>query len=225
MRLEKYLVIHGLGSRRVIIEKVKSGEVTVNGVTVFDERIDVYENDEILHLGKKLKEKEFKYYVLHKTMGYITAMKDDNRPTVVELLPEWFDTETFFPIGRLDRDTEGVLIFTNDGDINQRMTQPGSGVEKKYFVELLFPIADEEVEKLQQGVSINGHDCLPAKVEKLSEKTINLTIVEGKFHQVKRMMRAVNNKVVYLKRMQFGKLVLGDLPKGQVKEIELNELI
>ena len=225
MRLEKYLVIHGLGSRRVIIEKVKSGEVTVNGVTVFDERIDVYEDDEILHLGKKLKEKEFKYYVLHKTMGYITAMKDDNRPTVVELLPEWFDTETFFPIGRLDRDTEGVLIFTNDGDINQRMTQPGSGVEKKYFVELLFPIADEEVEKLQQGVSINGHDCLPAKVEKLSEKTINLTIVEGKFHQVKRMMRAVNNKVVYLKRMQFGKLVLGDLPKGQVKEIELNELI
>ena len=225
MRLEKYLVIHGLGSRRVIIEKVKSGEVTVNGVTVFDERIDVYENDEILHLGKKLKEKEFKYYVLHKTMGYITAMKDDNRPTVVELLPEWFDTETFFPIGRLDRDTEGVLIFTNDGDINQRMTQPGSGIEKKYFVELLFPIADEEVEKLQQGVSINGHDCLPAKVEKLSEKTINLTIVEGKFHQVKRMMRAVNNKVVYLKRMQFGKLVLGDLPKGQVKEIELNELI
>lgn len=225
MRLEKYLVIHGLGSRRVIIEKVKAGEVTVNGGTVYDERIDVYENDEILHLGNKLKEKEFKYYVLHKTMGFITAMKDDNRPTVVELLPPWFDAETFFPIGRLDRDTEGVLIFTNDGDTNQRMTQPGSGVEKKYFVELLFPIADEEIEKLRGGVSINGHHCLPAKVEKLDDKAINLTIVEGKFHQVKRMMRAVNNKVVYLKRMQFGKLELGDLPKGEIREIELNELI
>lgn len=225
MRLEKYLVIHGLGSRRVIIEKVKKGEVTVNGKTVFDERIDIYEEDEILHLGQRLKKKEFKYYLLHKTMGYITAMKDDNRPTIVELLPPWFDTDTFFPIGRLDRDTEGVLIFTNDGDTNQKMTQPGSGVEKKYYVELMFDISEESIEKLKTGVSINGHDCLPAKVEKIGEKAIYLTIVEGKFHQVKRMMRAVHNKVIYLKRVSFGKCSLEDLPKGQIKEIFLEDLM
>lgn len=224
MRLEKYLVICGLGSRRAIIEKVKLGEITVNGRTVFDERIDVYENDIILHLGEKLRKKEFKYYVLHKTMGYITAMKDDNRPTVVELLPDWLDVNTFFPIGRLDRDTEGVLIFTNDGDTNQRMTQPGSGIEKKYYVELMFPINDEEIEKLRKGVSINGHDCLPAKVEKLEDKAIMLTIVEGKFHQVKRMMRAVNNKVNYLKRVSFGKIEIGNLQKGELREIKLEDL-
>lgn len=224
MRLEKYLVICGLGSRKVIIDKVKAGEVTVNGVTVFDERIDIYENDEILHLGNKLKEKELKYYVLYKTMGYITAMKDPNRPTVVELLPDWFEKDSFFPIGRLDRDTEGVLIFTNDGDTNQRMTQPGSGIEKKYYVELLFDIKDDDLDRLRNGVSINGHDCLPAKVERVNDKAILLTIVEGKFHQVKRMMRSVNNKVVYLKRVAFGKVELGTLKEGELKEISLEEL-
>lgn len=225
MRLEKYLVIHGLASRKVIIEKVKNGEVTVNGRKVYDERIDVFEEDEILHLGKKLEKKQYKYFALHKVMGYITAMKDDNRPTVVELLPSWFDTNTFFPIGRLDRDTEGVLIFTNDGDTNQKMTQPGSGIEKKYYVELMFDIKDEAVERLKEGVSINGHNCLPAGVDKINDRALYLTIVEGKFHQVKRMMRAVNNKVVYLKRVSFGKFHLEDLPKGQVKEILLEDLI
>lgn len=225
MRLEKYLVIHGLGSRRVIIEKVKKGEITVNGVVVFDERIDIFEDDEILHFGKKLSKKEYKYFALHKTMGYITAMKDDNRATIVELLPDWFDKETFFPIGRLDRDTEGVLIFTNDGDTNQKMTQPGSGVEKVYYVELLFDIKEAEIDELKKGVSIHGHQCKPAKVEFINNKAIYLTIVEGKFHQVKRMMRAVNNKVTYLKRVRFGKFELGDLPQGEICEISLSDLI
>lgn len=225
MRLEKYLVIHGLGSRRVIIEKVKKGEISVNGIDVFDERIDIYEEDEILHLGNKLVKKEHKYYALHKTMGYITAMKDDNRATVVELLPDWFDKETFFPIGRLDRDTEGVLIFTNDGDTNQRMTQPGSGIEKVYYVELQFSIKNSDIAELEKGVSIHGHHCKPAKVELINEKAVYLTIVEGKFHQVKRMMRAVNNKVTYLKRVRFGKFELGDLSKGELKEISLADLI
>lgn len=224
MRLEKYLVIRGLGSRRVIIEKVKNGDISVNGIQVFDERIDVYEDDKILYLGNELKEKELKYFALYKKMGYITAM-EDKRPTVVELLPDWFDKDSFFPIGRLDKDTEGLLIFTNDGELNRTMTEPGSGIEKKYYVELLFPINDEGIERLIEGVSIPGHECLPAKVEKIHEKAVLLTIVEGKFHQVKRMMRSVNNKVTYLKRMAFGKMELGDLVEGEIREITLENLI
>ena len=224
MRLEKYLVIRGLGSRRVIIEKVKNGDISVNGIQVFDERIDVFEDDKILYLGNELKEKELKYFALYKKMGYITAM-EDKRPTVVELLPDWFEKDSFFPIGRLDKDTEGLLIFTNDGDLNRTMTEPGSGIEKKYYVELLFPINDEGIERLRKGVSIAGHECLPAKVEKIHEKAVLLTIVEGKFHQVKRMMRSINNKVTYLKRMAFGKMELGDLVEGELREITLENLI
>ncbi len=225
MRLEKYLVNCGLGSRRVIIEEVKNGNITVNGEIVYDERIDIEKEDVILYRGKFLKEKELKYYALYKTSGYITAMKDDNRPTVVELLPPWFPKESFFPIGRLDRDTEGLLIFTNDGDLNQKMTQPKSKVEKTYLVELFFSITDEDIKKLELGVEINGHKCLPAKVEKVNEQAILLTIVEGKFHQVKRMMRSINNKVKYLKRMTFGKMELGNLKEGELMEILLEDLI
>jgi len=225
LRLEKYLVNCGLGSRRVIIEKVKNGEITVNGEIILDERIDVYENDKILHLGNKLKNKEFKYYALHKTMGFVTAMKDNNRPTIVDLLPSWFDTNSFFPIGRLDKDTEGLIIFTNDGDSNQKMTSPESNIEKVYYVELLFDINEEEIKKLESGIGINGHKCLPSKVELINNRAIHLTIVEGKFHQVKRMLRAVNNKVIYLKRVKFGNLELGDLPKGEIREISLEHII
>lgn len=225
MRLEKHLVNCGLASRKEIIRRVKDGEISVNGATVYDERIDVFEEDIILHFGQVLKKKELKYYVLYKTKGYITAMRDNNRATVVDLLPDWFDKTSFAPIGRLDRDTEGVLIFTNDGDTNRKMTLPGSGVEKKYYVELLFDIEDEGISKLEEGVSINGHDCLPAKVEKIDNKTIILTIVEGKFHQVKLMMRSIHNKVTYLKRVSFGKINLGNLQEGELREITLEELI
>lgn len=225
MRLLKYLINCGLGSRKVIINKVRAGEISVNGEIVFDERIDFYEGDEVLHLGNKLSEKKLKYYAFHKTMGYITAMKDDNRATIIDTLPDWFDKDSFFPIGRLDKDTEGVLIFTNDGDINRQMTEPRSGTEKKYYVELRDCIEENSLIKLRNGIEIQEHKCLPAKAEKIDDKSIILTIVEGKFHQVKRMMRAVGNEVTYLKRVQFGKMKLGDLKKGELKEVHLTELI
>ena len=247
MRLEKYLVIRGLGSRRVIIEKVKNGDISVNGIQVFDERIDVYEDDKILYLGNELKEKELKYFALYKKMGYITAM-EDKRPTVVELLPDWFDKDSFFPIGRLDKDTEGLLLITDDGMLAHELLAPGKHVDKTYFVRVEGKLTVEKIEKLENGVDIGEKNLtMPAKAEIVGGSwegagepepgrvrrenlpevytELHLTIHEGKFHQVKRMMEAVGTPVIYLKRISMGPLILpDDLKKGECRSLTDEEL-
>src|SRR3712207_3054863 len=126
----------------------------------------------------------------------------------MELLPEWVVRKDLAPVGRLDKDTEGLLLFTNDGKLNHRLLSPKNHVEKKYYVELKKEIGEEEQKYLSEGVDIGGYKTLPAKVELCSLKSIFLTIQEGKFHQVKKMLEAVDNQVLYLKRVSFGKLEL-----------------
>lgn len=225
MRIEKYLVLCGIASRKKIKKYILEGLISVNGKQVYDDSLDINpENDVILYNNKLVKVKEFKYYIFYKIAGYITAMEDKNLPTVVDLLPEYIDKNSIFPVGRLDRDTEGLLIFTNDGDLNYKLTHPNKKIEKKYFVKLDREITDEGIKMLESGVTLDtNYNALPGKVEKIDSTSIYLTITEGKFHQVKKMIKAIKNKVIYLKRVQFANITLKDLKPGEIREIKREE--
>lgn len=221
MRLEKYLVQCGTGSRREIKEYVLSGRVKINDVCVFDEGINIDEINDIITIDDKRPEKKIlKYYILYKKAGYVTSAKDEDNPVVNDLLPEWVDKKALFPVGRLDKDTEGLLFFTNDGELNYKMTHPDKKFSKKYYAELRKEISDEDIKKIEEGIDIGSHKCLPSHIEKVGEKSVYITIFEGKYHQVKRMFKAVNNKVIYLKRTEFGNLSLKGMNPGEVKEIK-----
>lgn len=221
MRLDKYLVECGVGSRSEIKQILLKKLIKVNGkiTTSSKEHIDEVK-DEIYFMEKKLEYKEFRYYIMNKPSGYITATEDKKEKTVMEILPEWVIKKDLSPVGRLDKDTEGLLLFTNDGKLSHELLSPKKHVEKIYEVHLEKEISKESIEKLEKGVIIlDGYLTKPAKIEKISDLVINLTISEGKFHQVKEMLKAVDNKVIYLKRIKFGNLELNDLKIGEVIEI------
>lgn len=167
MRLEKYLVQCGTGSRREIKEYVLSGRVKINDVCVFDEGINIDEINDIITIDDKRPEKKIlKYYILYKKAGYVTSAKDEDNPVVNDLLPEWVDKKALFPVGRLDKDTEGLLLFTNDGELNYKMTHPDKKFSKKYYAELRKEISDEDIKKIEEGIDIGSHKCLPSHIEK-----------------------------------------------------------
>ncbi|WP_410208854.1 pseudouridine synthase [Fusobacterium sp.] len=226
MRLDKFLVECGIGSRREVKKLISDKLVTVNGNIAISPKENIDENiDEIKYKGKQLEYKEFRYYILNKKAGYITAIEDPRDKTVMELLPEWVIKKDLAPVGRLDKDTEGLLLLTNDGQLNHRLLSPKSHVEKTYYAELETEIGENEILKLEEGVDIGGYITMPAKAEKIDSQKILLTIKEGKFHQVKKMLEAVNNKVIYLKRVKFGKLELNSLELGEVKEIKIDDIV
>ena len=142
----------------------------------------------------------------------------------MDILPDWVIKKDLAPVGRLDKDTEGLLLLTNDGQLNHRLLSPKSHVDKTYYAELEKDISEDDLEKLRKGVDIGGYITMPAEAKKIEEKKIHLTIKEGKFHQVKKMLEAVNNKVVYLKRISFGKLELKEMELGEVKEVEIGDI-
>lgn len=226
MRIEKYLVLCGIASRKKIKKYISEGLVSVNEIQIFDDSLDIDpEKDIVLYNNNPVKLKELKYYIFYKIAGYITAMEDEKFPTVADLLPEYVDKNSVFPVGRLDKDTEGLLIFTNDGDLNYKLTHPDKKVEKKYFVKLDRPISLEDIKMLESGVTLDtNYKALPGKVEQIDETSIYLTITEGKFHQVKKMIKAIKNKVIYLKRVEFANLTLKDLRPGEIREIKREEI-
>lgn len=229
MRIEKYLVQCGVGSRREIKKFICEGKIKVNGTPVFDESFSINEENDIVTFdGKKIKKKILKYYILYKKAGYVTSASDKKNPVVNDLLPEWIEKQALFPVGRLDKDTEGLLLFTNDGELNYKMTHPEKKFSKKYYAELKKEISDEDIKKIELGIDIGEQEsciCLPAKIERAGEKSVYITIFEGKYHQVKRMMKAVGNKVIYLKRTEFGNLTLEGMNLGDVKEIKREDII
>lgn len=226
MRLDKFLVECGIGSRKEVKKLISDKQITVNGNVIVSPKENIDEiNDEIKYAGEKLEYKEFRYYILNKKAGYITAVDDPRDRTVMELLPDWVIRKDLAPVGRLDKDTEGLLLLTNDGQLNHKLLSPKSHVEKKYYAELEKEISEEDIKKLEAGVDIGGYMTMPAKAEKIDEKKIFLTIKEGKFHQVKKMLEAVGNKVIYLKRVSFGKLELKSLMLGEVKEIKIDDIV
>ncbi|MBU9919348.1 MAG: rRNA pseudouridine synthase [Fusobacteriaceae bacterium] len=226
MRLDKFLVECGIGSRTEVKKILGNGQVKVNGVITKSSKEQIDEiKDKITCKNEELEYKEFRYYVMHKPSGYITAIDDYREKTVMEVLPEWVIRKDLFPVGRLDKDTEGLLLFTNNGRLSHELLSPKKHVDKIYEVHLRESISDENIKKLESGVIIlDNYFTKEAKVNKVEDKIIELTITEGKYHQVKEMLKAVGNEVVYLKRLSFGKLELGNLKKGEVIEISLEDI-
>ena len=221
----------GIGSRSEIKKYLKTCRVKLNGKFEKNSNTQVdIEKDEVWFDDEIVIYKEFTYLMLNKPKDYISATFDRKLPTVLDLLEFPYSNMELFPVGRLDIDTTGFLILTNDGKFSYNVTNPKKKVNKKYFVTLRDEIISEQIEKLENGIYFEKEDFTTenAKVEKISEKEINLTISEGKFHQVKRMFKAVNNEVLYLKRVKMGNLSLDEnLKLGEYRELtgkDLDEL-
>ena len=216
-----------IGSRSQVKDFVKKGWITVNDQVPKSSDVKINEDvDVITYKGEILRYQQFTYYMLHKPQGVVTATQDNHDKTVMDLLDPTIRKKDFFPVGRLDKDTEGLLLITNDGELAHKLLSPKKHVDKTYLVHLAENISDEAIEKLMTGVDI-GEDkpTLPAKAEKLDDRKITLTIHEGKFHQVKRMLKAVDNEVIYLKRLTFGALSLDEsLEKGQYRLLSDEEI-
>lgn len=226
MRLDKFLVECGLGSRKEVKEIISNGKITVNGeVTIVNKQNIDEASDEIRFQDEILTYKKYRYYIMNKKAGYITATEDFKERTVMELLPDWVIKKDLAPVGRLDKDTEGLLLFTNDGKLNHKLLSPKSHVDKTYYVEVENDLRTEDLISLENGVTIDDYFTMPAQAKKIEDKKLLLTIREGKFHQVKKMLEAVGNKVLYLKRISFGKLKLNNLELGGVKEVSLEDIV
>ena len=226
MRLDKFLVECGIGSRSEVKKLISSGAITIDGNICKDNNKNIDEKNSVVeYKERRVIYKEFRYYKLYKIDGYITATEDKKEKTVMELLPDWVNKKDLFPVGRLDKDTEGLLLFTNDGKLAHEVTSPKKHVDKIYRVLLKNEIGEGEIEKLESGVDIGGYITQPAKAEVINSKEILLNIREGKFHQVKKMLKAVGNEVIYLKRETFGKLTLDDMAPCEDREIEREDII
>lgn len=220
MRLDKFLTECGLGSRTDAKRILKNREIKVNNKIEISPKLNVSLNDIIKFNDEVIEYKEFRYYVMNKPAGYITATEDSRQKTVMDILPEWVIQKNLFPVGRLDKDTEGLLLFTNDGPLSHELLSPKKHVDKTYYIIASRDISDDEMRTLENGVDIGGYLTKESKAERVDENKINLTISEGRFHQVKKMLHAVDNEVNYLKRIKFSNLELGDLELGEVIEID-----
>lgn len=226
MRLDKYLAFLGVGTRSQVKKIIRAGRLCVNGeiIRVPEEKIDE-ENDIVTLDGTVLVYNRFCYFMLHKPAGCVTAVSDDRYPTVMDYLSKDYLNEAS-PVGRLDLDTEGLLIITNDGELAHRLISPAYHVEKTYFARLNNPCPREAEALFLQGVDIGDKKLtLPAKLEILEDaRQVRLTIKEGRYHQVKRMFLAVGCEVIYLKRESFGPLSLGELALGEYRALTSEEL-
>lgn len=221
-RIDKILVSQGIGSRREVQKRIKSGEVTVNGNIIRKPEFKAdAENDEIAVLGKVLDYSKHIYIMMNKPAGVVSASNDNHDKTVIDILPDEYKRKGLFPAGRLDKDTEGLLIITDDGDFAHRMLSPKKHVDKRYIARLDGEITEKIIQKFEQGIVFaDGTKCLPAKLEIYNndKKTGLVTICEGKFHQVKKMFISCGLNVVHLQRISIGDLYLdGNLPIGGCK--------
>lgn len=226
MRLDKFLCEMNIGSRSQVKSYIKQGLVTVNDAVIksSDQKIDEY-RDLIAYRGEILTYRQYHYYMLNKPGNVVTATKDNVSATVMDLLPAAI-RKNLFPVGRLDKDTEGLLLLTDDGELAHRLLSPAKHVNKTYLVQTARPLSPEACIELENGVDI-GEEKLtrPAVVEILKDCEVLLTIHEGKFHQVKRMLKAVENEVTALKRVKFGKLTLDEtLQPGEYRELTEKEV-
>ncbi len=191
---------------------LKSGKITLNGAVCKDGSLKAdTDKDKVCLEGKDLSNKEHTYVVLNKPAGFVTTASEKEGRNVMELVKD-VTARNLFPVGRLDKDTEGLLLFTDDGELSHRLLSPKHHVPKTYHVECAKEITEADIEALEKGVDIGDEDMtLPAGAVKTGDKSLSLTITEGRFHQVKRMLKAVGNEVVFLKRLAFGGITLDEL--------------
>ena len=224
MRLDKFLCEMNKGTRSQVKALIRKGLVSVNGETEKNPDKKIDENsDTVICQGERLQYRRFQYYMLNKPKGVVSATRDSAK-TVLELLPAE-KRKGLFPVGRLDKDTEGLLLLTNDGALAHSLLSPKKHVPKTYLVEIAAPLSEADIEALENGVDIGEKQLTkPARAAVVSENTIYLTICEGKFHQVKRMLQAVDNEVLSLKRTAFASLKLDEgLRPGEYRELTKEE--
>lgn len=232
MRLDKFLANSGIGTRKEVKELLKKRLIKVNDEIVKDGKVHVNENeDTVKYKDEIISYKKFVYIMLNKPNGVISATEDKVHKTVIDLLGDEYRTFEVFPVGRLDIDTEGLLLLTNDGLLSHNLLSPNKHVDKKYYVELEKLLTEMDIAKLEKGVELKDFTTKDAKVEIIengeeSDKIrVYITISEGKFHQVKRMFKAVGNEVKYLKRVKMGTLSLDEnLKLGEYRELTEDEL-
>ncbi|MBE3591441.1 MAG: rRNA pseudouridine synthase [Thermoanaerobacter sp.] len=231
MRIDKLLSNTGIGTRKEAKKFIKEGLVLVNGNTVKDAGLIVdTESDEILFDGEKINYKEFIYIMINKPKGVISATYDEVEKTVIDLLPQELKARNPFPVGRLDKDTEGLLLITNDGDLAHQLLSPKKNVIKKYYAEILGFVNESDIEAFNEGIILeNGYKTLPANLEILFSSSdvskVYVYIREGKYHQIKRMFESVGKKVIYLKRLAMGSLTLDEnLKPGEWRQLSEEEL-
>lgn len=228
IRLDKILATMGYGSRRQVKELIKSGSVTVDGEVVKDSSIHVDTDVQDLYVnGEKIEYKEYVYIMMNKPKGVISATEDEyGHETVIDLLDEKYQGYKLSCAGRLDIDTEGLMIISNDGQLVHSIISPKKQVIKKYYCVVDYVITDRDIQEFEKGVVLaDGYKCLPARLERLSDKEAFVYITEGKFHQIKRMFYARRNNVRYLKRVKIGGLELDEnLEVGEYREMTREEV-
>ncbi len=229
MRIDKLLANAGTGSRKEVKKLLKTGAVTVNDEIVKDPKTQVDpERDVVMLFGEVVHYQEYVYFMMNKPAGVLTATEDFYDETVVDLLDESDRIRSPFPVGRLDKDTEGLLLLTNDGLLAHRLLSPKKEVPKTYFAVVKGEVTEEDAERFAAGVVLDdGYKTKPARLKILKSglmSDVELTITEGKFHQVKRMFAAVGKKVVYLRRVSMGPLSLDEnLRPGEYRELTEEE--
>ena len=226
IRLDKFLAQMNMGTRSEVKNVIRKGRVLVNGVVCKNADIKIDENTDVVCFDNcEINYEKFVYYMLNKPAGVVSATKDNLDKTVLDLL---YDVKKpdIFPVGRLDKDTEGLLLLTNDGELAHKLLAPKSHIPKTYFVRTQEVVTKEQLYLLEKGVDIGEDDLtMPALTEQICDNEILLTIYEGKFHQVKRMLKAVGNKVIYLKREKMGNLSLDeDLKSGGYRKLTPKEI-
>lgn len=229
IRLDKVLSHIGLGTRTEVKKMIKQERVAIDGEITKVVNIQVVPEDQIITLdGIEIDYQEFFYFILNKPQGVISATKDNKHETVIDLLELQDKNKEVFPVGRLDIDTEGLLLLTNDGQLSHELLSPKKNVPKTYFAKVDGKMTEADIDTFKKGVILSdGYECLPADLKIISSgevSEIELTISEGKFHQVKRMVEAVGKQVFYLQRIQMGNLKLPeDLELASYRQITKEE--
>lgn len=224
LRLDKFLAEAGLDSRRKLREMVRAGRVSVDGEVVRQPDTKIGEDAEVLVDGERVFRSSGRIVLMmHKPAGCVTAARDERLPTVMEHLPPQY--RGLMPIGRLDKDTEGLLLFTNDGDLAHRLLAPKHRIEKTYYAEHAGMAGESDVAVFREGCVLrDGTKCLPAILEPLGEGKSLVRVCEGKYHQVRRMLASLEMPVSYLRRIAEGGVELGDLPLGETRELTNEEI-
>ena len=233
MRIDKYLANMNVGSRKEVHQLIKKGIVAVNGTTVKTPKQQVKESDQVTVNGDAVAYQKYHYFLLNKPKGVLSATEDRSQPTVISLLAPQDRYQGIVPVGRLDKDTTGLLLLTNDGQLNHELLAPGKHVDKVYRAGIAGVANDATVKTFASGMTLgDGTKLQPAELKILSQdeehnrSTTEIKIREGKYHQIKRMFGAVGMKVVELERISMGKLTLpANLKRGEYLELKLEDII
>ena len=227
MRIDKFISEAGIASRKECAKAAKAGLLLVDGVAVKDtsKHIDP-ENCRVTFMGRDIEYKKFVYVLLNKPEGYVSATEDGKFPVVTELLPEELQRRGLFPVGRLDKDTLGVMLLTDDGKLAHTVLSPKKHVSKVYYFECAEPLCDGAEELFKNGVVLkDGYECKSAELSMAEDRLSGeITLTEGKYHQIKRMIASQSNRVTYLERVSFASLPFGNLPpRGEWRYLSAEE--